>query len=84
MEIVESRSPETIRIKLDFFTPFEAHNMAEFALRPDGDATEVSWTMTGPQPYLAKLMSVFVNFETMVGKDFEVGLENLRKAAERS
>lgn len=84
MEIVESNLPDKVRIKLDFFRPFEAHNIAEFDLHNDDGATKVTWAMTGPQPFLAKLMSVFVDFDSMVGKDFEVGLENLKAVAEKS
>ncbi|MEJ8571094.1 SRPBCC family protein [Microbaculum marinum] len=83
MEIVDAVTGRSIRIKLDFVRPFEAHNTAEFDLVPGEDATLVTWAMAGPQPYLAKVMSVFIDFDTMVGKDFETGLDNLRKATER-
>ncbi len=43
-------------IKLDFIKPFEAHNIADFMLLPQGESTVVSWAMHGPKPYIAKLM----------------------------
>lgn len=82
MAIVESVPCSKIRIKLDFIKPFEAHNMAEFTLRPDADGTEVHWVMHGPQPYLSKLMGLVFNMDRMIGKDFETGLANLKSAAE--
>lgn len=82
MEIVQSSPSSQVTIKLDFIKPFEAHNIAEFTLRPQGDATDVTWVMYGPAPFVAKIMHVFVNMDRMVGKDFERGLENLKAVAE--
>jgi hypothetical protein len=39
--------------------------------------------MRGPSPYIAKVMSVFCNMDTMIGKDFEAGLANLKAATEK-
>ena len=83
MEIVEASPPSAVRIKLDFLKPFEAHNFAEFTLEPKGDATDVRWTMYGPNTYVSKLMSVFFNMDSMVGKYFESGLANLKAATEK-
>ena len=64
--------------------PFEAHNIADFALAPRPDATtEVTWLMRGPAPFVSKLMGVFVDMDKMIGKDFEAGLANLKAAAEK-
>lgn len=83
MEIVEAAAPRKVALKLDFIKPFEAHNDVTFALEPRGTATEVTWTMTGPVPFLAKIIHVFFNMDRMVGGDFETGLANLKAAAER-
>jgi uncharacterized protein YndB with AHSA1/START domain len=83
MEIIEAAPPSKVKIKLDFLKPFEAHNVAEFTLEPKGDATDVIWAMYGPNPYISKLMSVFVSMDSMVGKSFETGLANLKAAAEK-
>ena len=83
MEITESARSSLIKLKLDFLKPFEAHNRVEFALQAKGDATEVSWTMTGDTPYFAKIMHVFVDMDRMVGKDFEAGLANLKSISEK-
>jgi hypothetical protein len=32
---------------------------------------------------MSRVMQVFINFDKMIGKDFEVGLANLRKSAEK-
>lgn len=83
MEIVDVVPAERLRIRLDFIKPFEAHNTAEFVLRPGGDETHLTWTMSGPNPFMAKVMQVFVSMDEMVGHDFEHGLENLKAVAEK-
>ena len=83
MEITESVPSSRIALKLDFLKPFEAHNTVEFTLVAQGDTTNVTWAMQGPVPYFAKIMHVFINMDSMVGKDFEAGLANLKAAAEK-
>ena len=83
MEITESSSPSKVVIKLDFIKPFEAHNIAEFTLEAKGDSTNVMWAMRGPNPYVAKVVSIFRSMDSMVGKEFENGLANLKTVAEK-
>lgn len=82
MEILESSPASRLVIKLDFLKPFEAHNHAEFTFTPEGAATRVDWAMTGPQAFPMKIMSLFMNMDSMVGKDFEKGLANMKAIAE--
>jgi len=84
MEILEADTPTKIRIKLDFLKPFEAHNTAEFTMQPHGGATNIVWVMTGPAPFMSKVMQVFMSFDSMIGKDFEAGLANLKTISESS
>jgi uncharacterized protein YndB with AHSA1/START domain len=83
MEILDTSVPSKIVIKLDFFKPFEGHNTAEFTMLPQGDATNLTWVMHGPAPFMSRLMQVFMNIDKMIGKDFEVGLANLKKITEK-
>ena len=83
MEITDTSDPSRITIKLDFIKPFEGHNVAEFALVPQGGVTNVTWSMDGPSPYIGKLIGVFVNMDRMIGNDFEAGLANLKAIAEK-
>ncbi len=81
--IIESVPTSKVVMKLDMFTPFEAHNTVEFTLHPgEGKKTTVTWTMFGPQPYLAKVMSTVINCDKMVGSQFEEGLGKLKAIAE--
>jgi hypothetical protein len=82
MTIVDSSTQKLI-IKLDFLRPFEAHNIAEFTLVPAGDSTNVTWSMHGPVPYVAKIIHLFMNVDRMVGGQFAAGLADLKTAAEK-
>jgi uncharacterized protein YndB with AHSA1/START domain len=83
MEIKQVTAPTKVEIQLDFIKPFEGHNITDFTLVPRGDATEVTWLMRGPAPFVSKLMGVFVDMDKMIGKDFETGLANLKAASEK-
>jgi len=83
MEITDASTPSKVVIKLDFIKPFEGHNIAQFAMQPSGNATNVTWTMDGPTPYLGKVIGVFINMDRMIGTDFETGLANLKTLAEK-
>jgi uncharacterized protein YndB with AHSA1/START domain len=88
MEILDAAAPSKIVIKLDFIKPFEGHNTAEFTMLPRADATEVAqtqvvWTMYGATPFLGKVMHLFIAMDKMIGKDFEAGLANLKRAVEQ-
>lgn len=83
MEMTDSSPPSKVMINLDFFKPFEAHNIAEFTLDAKGETTTVTWAMYGPVPYVAKIMHVLFNVDRMVGADFETGLANLKALTEK-
>jgi carbon monoxide dehydrogenase subunit G len=83
MEIIDASAPRKVTIKLDFMRPFVAHNTAEFTLEPQGEITDVAWSMYGPSPFVTRVMGVFMNMDALVGRDFETGLANLKAIAER-
>ena len=83
MEITDAAPASKVVIKLDFLKPIEGHNTTEFVLAPAGDSTRVTWDMHGPSTFITKLMGVFVSMDSMVGKDFETGLANLKAATEK-
>ncbi len=83
MEIIEIAPPSKVLIKLDFIKPFEGHNIAEFTLEGNGDSTNVTWAMYGPTPYMAKVMSLFMDCDNMVGPQFETGLAKMKAVTEK-
>ena len=84
MTILESQSPNLVRIKLDFLKPFPSSNTTEFLLKPDGRGTNVSWTMSGTNNFMSKAFLMFMGgMDGAVGKDFEKGLAQMKAAAEK-
>ena len=82
MEIT-GQAPTRVDIKLDFLKPFESHCLTQFALEPKGEMTTVSWTMSGPSDFMTKLMGLVASMDSMIGKDFEAGLANMKAVAEK-
>jgi Polyketide cyclase / dehydrase and lipid transport len=82
MEIVES-TPDRVGLRLEFEKPWKATNDVAFELTPSGgDATTVTWRMTGTQKGFAALFGKVISMDRMVGKDFEKGLARLKTRAE--
>lgn len=84
LTITETTPSSKIVIALDFEEPFEGHNIVEYTLDARGGSTDVTWAMHGQQPYIGKVISLFIDCDTMIGKDFEVGLANLKALSETS
>ncbi len=83
MEIKEVEAPSRVTIQLDFLKPFESHTMTDFSIVPGAAGTEVTWLMHGPALFVSKVMGIFVNMDSMIGKDFEKGLANMKAVAEK-
>ncbi len=82
LEIAETTPPSKVMFKMHFIKPFEAHNIAEFTLDANGDATDVTWATYGPSPFISKVMGLFFSMDNMIGKEFETGLANLKTITE--
>lgn len=82
MTILESRTDELIRLKLEFYQPFVATNTAEFTFKLEDGHTVVTWCMFGTNNFLAKAMNLVINCDKMVGGQFDKGLASLRAVSE--
>ena len=82
MTIIESRPNDLIRIKLEFFRPFAATNIADFTFRPEGDQRAVTWSMTGKNNFITKTFQLFMNMDKMIGAQFERGLAQMKSVVE--
>jgi hypothetical protein len=77
MTITDSQPAKSVTINLEFLKPFAATNKTQFDFAPSGTGTNVTWTMSGHNNFIAKVMCVFMSMEKMVGPDFEKGLAQL-------
>lgn len=82
IEIVDAVPSSKVVMRLVMTKPMKADNTVEFTLEPSGAATDVTWAMSGRQPLLAKVMTLFIDCDKMVGKDFDEGLANLKRIVE--
>lgn len=82
MEILAA-SNGGVKIDLRFVKPFKSDCITHFHFTPQGNATTVRWTMDGPNTFMGKVFSMFMNMDKMIGKDFETGLAGLKAMAEK-
>lgn len=76
-------TPSRLDIDLEFIAPWKARNKTVFTLTSASGGTTLTWEMTGTSPFMFKLMGLFMNMDTMIGKDFEKGLANLKSVVEQ-
>jgi uncharacterized protein YndB with AHSA1/START domain len=82
MTLEESRPSELVRIRLDFLKPFAATNTAEFAFKPEGGGTSVTWSMEGKKNFVSKAFCMFMDMDKMLGGQFEKGLAQMKAVVE--
>lgn len=80
--IVETRPPELVRMKLEFYRPFPGFNDVEFTFVPQGTGTEVTWTMTCQLAFVPRLVGTFMSMEKMIGSQFDKGLSDMQAIVE--
>ena len=82
MEIVDADPPHRLDLDLKFVKPFKSQNTTRFTLAEDGPgATNVTWSMDSPMPFMMQVVNVFMNTDKRIGGDFEKGLSKLSSLA---
>ncbi|NWG24817.1 MAG: SRPBCC family protein [Pseudorhodoplanes sp.] len=82
MTLIESIPARLIKIDVAFTRPFEGSTISEFAFRPQGSATAVTWASYGEQNFIGKAICLFVSMDRVLGGDLEQGLAQLKAVAE--
>lgn len=81
MKIVEG---ERIDFELRFIKPFESKDAAYMTTSAINDSTTlVKWGFNGHMDYPMNLMLLTMDFDKMLGGDFETGLSNLKGVLEK-
>ena len=65
-----------------FLKPFAGSNDVEFTFKPQGDQTAVTWSFAGKNNFMGKAMCMFMDMDKMIGKDFDLGLAELKRVVE--
>lgn len=82
-EILKITEGERIDFELRFLKPFESTQQAYMLTETVNESqTEVKWGFEGRMDYPMNLMLLFMDFEEMIGKDFQEGLQNLKTIVE--
>jgi hypothetical protein len=82
IEITDASQPNQVVFRLVMTKPMNCDNVIKLSLTPRGGGTDVSWSMSGRPPFLAKLMGTVMDCEGMCGGMFEKGLATLKTLAE--
>jgi hypothetical protein len=81
MTITESAPNERVRLRLEFIRPFAGVSDTLFTIKPEGEKTNVTWTMSGKNNFVGKAISCIMDCEKMIGPQFEKGLVSMEAAA---
>src|SRR5262249_6437308 len=80
--IVESVPNQKVGIRLEYTKPMNMVQDSEYLVKTDGQASVVTWKVTGKNNFVGRLMCAFMDMDKMVGGMFELGLSNLKKLVE--
>ncbi|TAN49151.1 MAG: polyketide cyclase [Rhodospirillales bacterium] len=81
--ISEATPPNKLVFDLHMIKPFEGRNVTEISLIAEGDFTRVTWSLVDKHNLMLKTMSIFINMDKAIGKDFELGLARLKTVVEK-
>lgn len=82
-EILRIEEGKRIDYELRFLEPFESTQQAYITTTAiDSMQTRVAWGFNGHMAYPSNLMLLFMDFEEIVGDDFQTGLDKLKNELE--
>jgi hypothetical protein len=82
--IIESKPGELVRQRMDWKKPMEGVSTVDFTFKTENDKTTVTWAMYGKNNFMGKLMSLFMDCESMCGPEFDKGLADLEKVVTKT
>lgn len=82
--ITKSVPNERIELDLEFERPMEDEAKVVWTFEAAEGGVKVTWTMHDDLNFMGKAMSVFCDFDTMIGGQYEEGLANLKAIVEGS
>ena len=72
-----------IDTEMKFLTPYESEGQAYVTVVPEGSGSKATWGFTSQIPYPFTVMKLFMGMEEAVGKDYQTGLDRLKKLSEQ-
>ena len=82
--ITEINQNQSLKIDLEFYKPFEGTASSDFTfVNTSPNKTKVSWGLDGKnEGFIGKLFYGLLDYDSMIGKDYEAGLQSLKKISE--
>lgn len=83
MTITESAPAKYVKARLDFLEPFVGTADTDYVLESKSPKeTTLTWSMSGKNNFMSKIICVFMNQDKMIGGTFEKGLADLKSLLE--
>lgn len=83
-EIMKITEGERIDFELRFVKPYESTEQAFMTTESISEnQTKVTWGFSGKMEYPMNIMMLFMDFDKMLGDDFDTGLKNLKNELEK-
>lgn len=74
---------DSVVYSLSFVEPFESISTGSFSFSAEGESVRVTWSNIEDLSWpVGRILGFFMDFDEMMGPDFEKGLEKLKKASE--
>lgn len=83
-EVTSATQNQSVKTKITYTKPMEMSQDSEFLLTPEGENTNMTWSVAGKSPFIMRLMCtlMFRNMDQFVGGMFERGLVQLKTMVE--
>jgi hypothetical protein len=82
MTIEESVPGQKVGLKLEFVEPMASTATCALTLARAPTGSFVTWSMDGNHNFIGKAVGLFMDMDSMLGKDIEKGLAQLKTVAE--
>ena len=81
-QTITAMTPELISIKTEFDEPFESTSPTTIKVEPAGNKTKVTWGFDMHAAFPINGLMMFTDVDVAIGKDYEMGLENLKRVTD--
>jgi len=82
MTLTEANGDNAVCYDLEFIKPFKGSSKARVTLVDLDGNTETAWHYDGQNSFIARIFAVFLDFEKMIGGQYDKGLAQLKTLCE--
>lgn len=82
MTLTESQPGALVKIRTDFVKPFVGSSYSDFTLKPAGEGTALTWSMSGQNDFIGKAICLFVSMDKVLGGEMAKGLAGIKRITE--